>query len=129
VQVLAAVQCGDGAVRDRPEQRKVKLVDVEVEDVELIRHLAHAVEHQHVIRDGIPHVGVEAQRDRHATHQVRAGNRIAAGKQRDVVTLPDQFVGKIGNDTLATTIQPRRHALHERRDLCNFHEFLSERTG
>ena len=129
MQVLATVQRGDGAVRDRAEKREVKLVDVEVEDVELVRHLTHAVEHQHVIRDGILYVGVEAQRHRHATHQVRAGNRIAAGKQRDVVTLPDQFVGKIGNDTLATTIQPWRHALHERRDLCNFHEFLSERTG
>jgi hypothetical protein len=41
----------------------------------------------------------------------------------------DQLVGEIGGDSLAAAIKPRRHALHERRDLRNFHIFLSARAG
>ena len=61
-QVLAAVQRGDRAARDRAEQREMKLVDVEVQDVEVVGALPHAVEHQHVIGNRIAHAGVEPQR-------------------------------------------------------------------
>ena len=61
-QVLAAVQRGDGAARDRPEQRKLKLIDMEVQNVEVVGALAHAVEHQHVIGNRIDDAGVEPQR-------------------------------------------------------------------
>jgi hypothetical protein len=36
------------------------------------------------------------------------------------VTKSDQFIRKIGNDSLGPAIKPRRHALHKRRDLSNF---------
>ena len=129
VKVLPSVQSGHRPIGDRPKQREVKLVDVEMQDIEFVGHLAHAVEHQHVVRNRIPYIRVQSQCHRHAAHQLGAGNRIAAGKQGHVVTLPNQFVGEIGHDSLATTIQPRWHALHERRDLRNFHVFLSRRTG
>ena len=54
-------------------------------------------------------------------HQGGAGDGIAARKQRHIVTQPDQFIGEIGDYSLGSTIKPRRHALHERRDLGNFH--------
>jgi hypothetical protein len=41
----------------------------------------------------------------------------------------DQLIGEIGGDSLAAAVKSRRHALHERRDLRNFHIFLSARTG
>ena len=66
VQILAAVQRGDGAMGNRPKQGKVELVDVEMQNVEFVGELPHPVEHQHVIRDRVPHVGIEAQRHGYA---------------------------------------------------------------
>ena len=122
-QVLAAVQGGDGAVRDRPEQRELKLVDMEVQDVEVIGALAHAIEHQHVIGDRIDDAGVEPQRLGHAGHEIGRRDRIAAGKQRDVVAQRNELFGQIGDDPFGAAIKPWRHALDQRRDLRDFHGF------
>jgi hypothetical protein len=40
------------------------------------------------------------------------------------MTLSDQFVGEVRDDSLGPTIEPRRHTLHERRNLRNFHIFF-----
>jgi hypothetical protein len=58
-QILSAVQRGDGAACDRPEQRKMKLVNMEVQDVEVISHPSNAIEHQHVVGDRIADAGVK----------------------------------------------------------------------
>ena len=72
VQILAPVQRCHGPLGYRPEQWKMKLVDVEMQNVEFICELAHAVEHQHVVGDYIAHIGVETQRLRNASHEIRA---------------------------------------------------------
>ena len=59
------------------------------------------------------------------THDdIRAAVR--AREQRYFVTQSDQFIRKIGNNSLGPAIKPRRHALHKRRDLRNFHVFFSK---
>ena len=120
-QILAAVQRGDGAARDRPEQRELELVDMEVQDVEVVGALAHAIEHQHVIGDRIDDAGVEPQRLGHAGHEIGRRDRIAAGEQRHVVAERDQLFGQVGDDPLGAAIKPWRHALDQRRDLRDFH--------
>ena len=70
VQILAAVQRGDGAVGNRPKQGKMELVDVEMQDVEFVRQLPHAVEHQHVVGNRVADIGVEAQGHRYAGDHV-----------------------------------------------------------
>src|SRR6202521_4002460 len=59
--VLAAVQSGHCPIGHRPEKRKMELVDVEMQNVEFFRELAYPVEHQHVIRDWLADIAVEAQ--------------------------------------------------------------------
>ena len=120
-QVLAAMQGGDGAVRDRPEQRELKLIDMEVQDVEVVGALAHAIEHQHVIGDRIDDAGVEPQRLGHAGHEIGRRDRIAAGKQGHIVTQRDELFGQVGDDPFGAAIKPWRHALDQRRDLRDFH--------
>ena len=120
-QVLAAMQGGDGAARDRPEQRELELIDMEVQDVEVVGALAHAIEHQHVIGDRIEDAGVEPQRLGHAGHEIGGRDRIAAGKQRDVMAERDELFGQVGDDPLGAAIKPWRHALDQRRDLRDFH--------
>ena len=129
VQILPAVQGGHRPLRYRPKQGKMKLIDVEVQDVEFVRIFPHPVQHQHVIRDRVTHIVVESQRHGHARHQMRAGDGVPARKKRDVMAQPDQLIGEIGGYSLASTIKPRRHALHERCDLRDFHIFLSTRNG
>ena len=123
-QILAAVQRGDGAARDRPEQREMKLVDVEVQDVEFVGALAHAIEHQHVIGDRIADAGVEPQRLRHAGHQIGRRDRIAAREQRDLVAERHQLLSQIGDDPLGAAVKPWGNAFDQRRDLRDFHQYF-----
>ena len=46
---------------------------------------------------------------------------IGAGKQRHLMTKPDQSVDQIGDDPLGAAIEFRRHAFIERRDMCDLH--------
>ena len=56
------MQRRDCPVGHRSEQREMKLVDMEVQDVEIVGAFAHAVKHQHVVGDRIADVGIEPQR-------------------------------------------------------------------
>jgi len=94
-EVLAAVQRGDSAVRDVTKQGKMELIDVEMQNVKLVGPSANAIEHQHVIRDRVAHVGVETQRNRYARHQTRAGNGVSARKKRHLMARSDQLIGEI----------------------------------
>ena len=105
-QVLTPVQRGDGAACDRPKQREMELIDMEVQDVEVVGALAHAIEHQHVIGNRIADAGVEPQRLGHAGHQIGRGDQIAARKQRHVMAERNQFFGQVGDDPLGAAVKP-----------------------
>src|ERR1700736_6518609 len=62
MEILSPVQRRYGAMGYRPEQGKVKLVDVKMQNIEFVGRLAHPVEHQHVIRNRVAHIGIEPQR-------------------------------------------------------------------
>ena len=94
---------------------------MEVQDVEFVGALTYAVELEHVIGDGIAHIAVEAQCHGGTRHEFRAGHRVAARKQRHVVSEPHQLVCQIRNDPFGSAIEPRRHAFHKGRDLRNLH--------
>ena len=120
-QILPAVQRRQRAAGERPKQRKMELVDVEVQDVEIVGTFAYSVQHQHVIRNRIAHVRVEPQRRRRATDKPRGRHGIAACEQGHVMTQADEFLSKIGDNPFRAAIEPRRHALNKRGDLRDFH--------
>jgi hypothetical protein len=103
----------------------MKLVDMEMQNVKFFRELAYPVEHQHVIGDRVADIAVEAQCHGRAAHKLGSGDGVRARKQGHLVTQSDQFIREIGNDSLGPAIEPRRHALHKRRDLRNFHVIYS----
>jgi hypothetical protein len=76
-------------------ERKVQVVDVEVDDVELGRARAHLVEHGHVPRQLVDALFVEPERARTGRDETRAGLRITTREQRHVVTLPDQLLRQV----------------------------------
>ena len=82
----------------------MKLIDMEVQDVEVVGPLAHAIEHQHVIGNRIPDAGVEPQCLGHAGNEIGGRDRIAACKQRHLVAERHQLFGQIGDDPLGAAI-------------------------
>ena len=77
------------------KQRKMKLVDMKVQNVEFFRELAYPVEHQHVIGGGVADIAVEAQGHGCAAHELCSANGVRAREQGHLVTQSDQFICKI----------------------------------
>jgi hypothetical protein len=50
-------------------------------------------------------------------NEARVGDGIAAGKQGNVMSLPDQFFRERGNDTLCSSVCNGGHSFKERGDL------------
>ena len=69
-------------------------VGVEVDDIETVRHALHFFEHDDMVGNMIPDVGVEAKRLGDAGHQCRRGRGIATRKQGNVVALPYQVLSE-----------------------------------
>src|SRR5580700_3079678 len=69
--------------------------------------------------------GIQSQRLGTARHQLGTGHRVAAGEQRDLVSLPNQLLGKVRHDPLSATIQLGRHSLGKRGYLRNSHHDIS----
>ena len=71
-QVEPAVQGSEKRRRLAREQREWVIVEVKVQDVELLRPSANALQHGHVQRVGVAHRAVEAQRLRPHRFRVAA---------------------------------------------------------
>src|ERR1700729_2653165 len=108
----------------RAEKWEVEEIDVKMKNVELLRALAHLINHQREVRNDIAHGRIEAQRARTTGSQLSAGDRVRACKECHIVAKPDEFFGQVGNDPLSAAIETRRNALNERSDLCDFHNDL-----
>src|SRR6516164_439737 len=93
--ILPAMRRGEGALRYVTKQRKMELIDVEVEDVEIVDEFVHPVEHEHVIRNGVAHVRIQPQRLRDARHQVGGRYRVSAREQRHVVTEAGELISQV----------------------------------
>ncbi len=92
-----------------------------MDHVEFVRDVPDAFEHPG--ENGVPVDGrCPGQRSIADRHQFGGGDRIAAGKQGHVVTLPHQFFRQVGDDPFGAPVELRRHALTQRSNLGNFHQ-------
>ena len=107
--------------RELADQRELKQIDVEVENVEFAGSLPHLFQHHHVIGDRIPGVWIQAQRLFGAFYEFRVGYRIAACEQRHLVPLPNEFFGQIGDNPLGAAVQFGRNTLEQRGNLRDSH--------
>ena len=97
------------------------MLEVEVQDVELVRLRAHALEHQGKRRERILDRGIEPQRPRRAGDEPRGGLRVAAREERHIVPQPHQLLAEVGLHALGAAVKLRRHGFGERCDLGNPH--------
>src|SRR5262245_28052079 len=110
-----------GSALQASDQRKMQVIDMEVQYVELIRDPHELVQHDHVVGNGVVSFGLEPQRRPAARYEVCVRHGIAAGEQGDVVTEGDELFGQIGDDALGSTVEPRGHTLHQGRNLRDSH--------
>jgi hypothetical protein len=95
-------------------QRKMQVVDVKMQHVELVRGPKHLLEHPDMMRKRVNRVGIEPERT--LAHGLEPGrcHRIAAREQGDVVPLAHELFGQDMNDPLRAPVEVGRHALIER---------------
>src|SRR5690606_6663188 len=89
---------------DQPRQREMEIVDVEVNEIEFVVLVEYALEQGNVMRHGVFAVLVEAKRLLTARHKTGTGLRVAAGKQRNIVTHGHEFFCQIGNNTFGAAV-------------------------
>ena len=116
------MQRGHGPARQLLEEREMDEVDVEVEDVELVRPPMQLVQHGEMGGEiGLQWVRVEPDGLVADGHQPGLGPGVGAGEQHDVMPELDQGVGKMGHDPLGTAVEAGRHRFVEGRHLCDPH--------
>jgi hypothetical protein len=99
-------------------------LDVEVQNVELVRTLAHAIQHQECVRYVIVDRLVESHGRPAARHQLGARAGVGRSEQRDFVSLAHQLLGQKGNHPLRSSVPFGRDGLGERSNLSDAHKAL-----
>ena len=92
------------AVGNSMNKRSVYEFDMEVQNIELVRSLSNLLQHDDMVWQRILCRRIEAKRQIAARYQLRGSFRISTGKQRHVMSLPNQFFGKVGNDAFSASI-------------------------
>ena len=73
-QILPAVKGRQGPICQRAEKRKMEQIDVKVKYVEFLRAIAHLINHQHEVRNGVAHGRIETKRAFTTGSQLGAGD-------------------------------------------------------
>jgi hypothetical protein len=120
-QVETTVHGRHGSPGERARQREMKIVDMEMQDVELIRPSSHLIERDHIVGERVEDARIEAERLPAASDELGRCNRIAAREQGHLVALPDKLIAEIGDDTFGAAVEPGRHALDQGRNLRDSH--------
>ena len=60
LKILSAVKRSQSPSCQRAEKREVEEIDVKMENVELLRALAHLINHQHEVRNDVAHGRIES---------------------------------------------------------------------
>src|ERR1700751_6244109 len=104
------------------QEGKVQVISVKMKNIELQGLLNHQFQHSDVVSDRILNLfALQTQGGPRHGHESCHCLRIAAGKERDFVTLSYQFLGQVRNNTLCSAVEFRRNTFIERSHLSNFH--------
>src|ERR1700746_1339365 len=104
------------------QERKVQVISVKMKNIELLGLLNHQFQHSDVMSGRILDLfALQTQGGPRHGHKSCRCLRIAAGKERDLMTQSYQFLGQVRNNTLCSAIEVRRNTFKERSNLSNFH--------
>src|SRR5262245_10082632 len=95
-------------------------------DVEGRGALKNSLQHHQVERSRVGVPAIQPDGPVAYRNQLRAGSRVAAGEQRDLMPLPDERLRKVGNHTLRPAVQLGRNTLEKRSYLCDSQGFFDD---
>src|SRR5215831_4733573 len=104
--------------REHGEMHEVRM---EMQDVESCGETLYLFQHCQVIGDMLANPRIEPKGSLTTCHQPSGRLGIAARKKSDVMPLPHQFLGEVGDDAFGAAIEARGHAFDEGSDLSYFH--------
>ena len=110
-----------GRVPGPGKHREVHEVGMEVEDVELAGLPLDLFKHHDVEGDVVADIWVKPQRLAAHWDQVCPCSGTPAGKQGDLVSLPDELICQIGDHTFGASVKTGRHAFDEGSNLRDLH--------
>src|SRR6266850_1471655 len=119
-QVEPAVQGGQMRKRSATRQREVKIVDMEMNDVELVEALKDLLQQDDMMGKGV-HCLSQSQRSRGDWNQVRGCLGIAAGEKCNLFSQPHELFRQIRDNALRSAVTVWRDAFIERSYLSYFH--------
>lgn len=105
-----------------PAKRKMQIVRMKVDHVELCQVFSKLFKHHHVMSQRIPAIRTGAEGCRTSWYQPRTRTGIAAGKESDRMSQANQFLGQPGDHALGSAVSSRRNTFVEGRNLGNIHE-------
>ena len=91
--VLTPMHCCQRLLDPVAEKREMDTLQVEMQDIELMRPVSNLCEHRKVGRNIPRQVAIEPQGNVSARNQFCSGFAIPTCKQNDLVTSPHEFVG------------------------------------
>jgi hypothetical protein len=128
-EIEPAMQCRQARNLLATGKRKMQIIRMKVDEVELFRLAKDLLHHQYMMREGIDRIGVQPQRFLAGFHEVSVGYRIAARKQSDLVAQCHETFRKPGNNSFGPSIVSRRNTLIKWRNLGNPHPLGSFATA
>src|SRR6476620_8159016 len=102
-------------------ERKMQVIDMEMNDVELASALENTLQHDEMVGHLALVTFIQTQRPPARRHLPRIRLRISARKERHFVALSHQFLGEIRHHAFGSPVIFRRYAFIKRRHLCNSH--------
>jgi hypothetical protein len=99
----------------------MKVIDVEVKDIEIVGFLPHTIEHQHIVGDDVFRRRIKAHPFCRTAYVVGRSDRVPAGEERDLVPHLHEFFREITDDPLRPTVRLRRNAFDQRGYLSDPH--------
>src|ERR1700741_3285783 len=79
-------------------------------------------QHSDVVGELVDALGVQSQSPRTDGYQIRVGERVSAGEQRNFMPLSNQFFGQVRDNPFCSSIQFWRDTLIQRRNLRDSHK-------
>src|SRR5690349_24919521 len=98
---------------------------MEMQNLELLRTAPYLFQHDEHVRQRVAHGRVEPQGLRRAGHELRARAGVRRSKQGHLMTLLDELLREVRNDSFGSAVEFRWYRLCERGNLRDFHTQLS----
>ena len=99
----------------------MQVIGMEMYDIELRCLRGDAIEHDHMVDQGIEDRRIETQRPRANRFEPRRRVGIAAGEEGHVMATANQFFREVRNHSLRSAIEAGRTGLMQRSNLRNSH--------